>query len=645
MSTRRLLPLDRVRIHDRFWAPRQETNRSVTLPLQYRILQDTGRIDAFRLGWQPGQPDQPHQFWDSDVAKWIEAAGYSLATHPDPDLMARVDAVIDLIAAAQQPDGYLNIYYSVVEPGQRWTNLRDMHELYCAGHLIEGAVAYYQGTGKRTLLDVMCRYADHIEARFGPREGQTRGYPGHEEIELALVKLYRITGVERYLRLAEFFVNERGRQPHYFDAEARARGEDPAAFRFSDYSYNQSHLPIREQAAAEGHSVRAMYYYGGVADVAAESGDDTLRPALERLWENVTRRRMYVTGGIGSSSHGERFTYDYDLPNDTAYTETCAAIGLAFWAQRMLLLDPIGDYGDVLERALYNGILAGVSLDGRSFFYSNPLEADRLAWEAASEAQRQAMNTPERQGWFRCACCPPNVARLLASLGAYVYAQDDDTAYVHLYMGSTANLHVGKRDVRITQGTDYPWSETVRIRVQPSFTDRFTLALRIPGWCRTPRLAVNGEPVALEGLVERGYARLNRVWETDNLVDLVLPMPIERVRAHPRVAADAGRVALQRGPVVYCLEEHDNGALLNTMALPEDATLTAEYEQNLLGGVVTLTGEALRVDEGAWDNDLYIADLPAARPVSIKAIPYYAWANRGLASMQVWIREGCRRDR
>ncbi|NLD72027.1 MAG: glycoside hydrolase family 127 protein, partial [Chloroflexi bacterium] len=513
MSTRRLLPLDRVRIHDRFWAPRQETNRSVTLPLQYRILQDTGRIDAFRLGWQPGQPRQPHQFWDSDVAKWIEAAGYSLATHSDPDLMARVDAVIDLIAAAQQPDGYLNIYYSVVEPGQRWTNLRDMHELYCAGHLIEGAVAYYQGTGKRTLLDVMCRYADHIEARFGPREGQTRGYPGHEEIELALVKLYRITGVERYLRLAQSFVNERGRQPHYYDAEALARGEDPATFRFRDYSYNQSHLPIREQAAAEGHSVRAMYYYSGVADVAAECGDDTLRPALERLWENVTRRRMYVTGGIGSSSHGERFTYDYDLPNDTAYTETCAAIGLAFWAQRMLLLDPIGDYGDVLERALYNGILAGVSLDGRSFFYSNPLEADRLAWEAASETQRQAMNTLDRQGWFRCACCPPNVARLLASLGAYVYAQDDDTAYVHLYMGSTANLHVGKRDVRITQGTDYPWSETVRIRVQPSFTDRFTLALRIPGWCRTPRLAVNGEPVALEGLVERGYARLNRVWE------------------------------------------------------------------------------------------------------------------------------------
>ncbi len=640
MPTRRPLPLDRVRIHDRFWAPRQATNREVTLPLQYRILMETGRIDAFRLAWWPGEPDRPHQFWDSDVAKWIEAAGYSLATHPDPDLMARVDEVVELIAAAQQPDGYLNIYYTVVEPGKRWTNLRDMHELYCAGHLIEAAVAYYEGTGKRRLLDVMCRYADHIASVFGPGEGQRRGYPGHEEIELALVKLYRATGVERYLRLAEFFVNERGRQPHYYDAEARARGEDPGAYRFRDYAYNQAHLPIRQQTTAEGHAVRAMYLYSGVADVAAECGDDSLMAPLERLWENVTGRRMYVTGGIGSSAHGERFTYDYDLPNATAYTETCAAIGLAFWAQRMLLLDPAGTYGDVLERALYNGILSGVSLDGRSFFYSNPLDVDRLAWEAASEAQRHEFDSPERQGWFRCACCPPNVARLLASLGAFVYGEDEETAYVHLFVGSTAYLHLGGREVALRQETDYPWGERVRVRVQPEFSDRFTLALRVPGWCLAPRLEVNGAPVALDGLVDRGYARLRRVWEPGDIVDLILPMPVERVRAHPRVTADAGRVALQRGPVVYCLEEPENGANLHALSLPEDAPFEAAYEPDLLGAVVTVRTECERSMAGAWGGSLYSAERPAVEPVALKAIPYYAWANRGLGSMLVWIREG-----
>jgi DUF1680 family protein len=640
MPTRRPLPLDRVRIHDRFWAPRQATNREVTLPLQYRILKETGRIDAFRLAWRPGEPDRPHQFWDSDVAKWIEAAGYSLATHPDPDLMARVDEVVELVAAAQQPDGYLNIYYTVVEPSKRWTNLRDMHELYCAGHLIEAAVAYYEGTGKRRLLDVMCRYADHIASVFGPGEGQRRGYPGHEEIELALVKLYRATGVERYLRLAEFFVNERGRQPHYYDAEARARGEDPGAYRFRDYAYNQAHLPIRQQTTAEGHAVRAMYLYSGVADVAAECGDDSLMAPLERLWENVTGRRMYVTGGIGSSAHGERFTYDYDLPNATAYTETCAAIGLAFWAQRMLLLDPAGTYGDVLERALYNGILSGVSLDGRSFFYSNPLDVDRLAWEAASEAQRHEFDSPERQGWFRCACCPPNVARLLASLGAYVYGEDEETAYVHLFVGSTAYLHLGGREVALRQETDYPWGERVRIRVQPEFSDRFTLALRLPGWCLAPHLEVNGAPVALDGLVDRGYARLRRVWEPGDIVDLILPMPVERVRAHPRVTADAGRVALQRGPVVYCLEEPENGANLHALSLPEDAPLEAAYEPDLLGAVVTVRTEGERSMAGAWGGSLYSAERPAVEPVALKAIPYYAWANRGLGSMLVWIREG-----
>lgn len=637
--TLRAVPLKRVRLTGGFWAARQETNRRVTLPIEHEQLLRTGRLDAFRLTWRPGDPNRPHQFWDSDVAKWIEAAAYSLATHPDPDLEAQVDGAVELIAAAQQPDGYLNIYYSVVEPGKRWTNLRDMHELYCAGHLMEAAVAYYEATGKRRLLDVMCRYADHIATVFGPGEGQKRGYPGHEEIELALVKLYRATGVGRYLDLARSFLDRRGTQPHYYDEEARARGEDPAEFRHGDYAYNQSHLPVREQATAEGHAVRAMYLYTAMADVAALTDDRGLRTACERLWANVTGRRMYVTGGIGSSAEGERFTDDYDLPNATAYTETCAAIGLAFWATRMLHLQPRGGYGDILERVLYNGALSGVSLDGRTFFYANPLAVNRRAWEATPESRRRSHITPTRQEWFSCACCPPNIARLIASLGQYVYSEAGDAAYVHLYAEGEADLVLGDNPVRLRQETSYPWGERVTIHVEPAREAEFTLAVRIPGWCRAPSLKVDGEDVALGGVTIDGYAYVRREWRRGDRVELHLPMPVERVRAHPEVWMDAGRVALQRGPLVYCLEEPENGENLNDLALPSDADLQASWAPDLLGGVVTLEGEALRSDLDAWGDALYRADPVPHVPARILAIPYYAWANRGLASMLVWVRE------
>jgi len=633
-------PLARVRIDDTFWAPRMEINRRVTLPVEYRQLKDTGRIDAFRLDWQPGRPNRPHQFWDSDVAKWIEAAGYSLATHPDPDLEALVDGVIDLIAAAQQSDGYLNVYYTVVEPGRRWTNLRDMHELYCAGHLMEAAVAYYEGTGKRRLLDVMCRYADHIASVFGPGEGQRRGYPGHEEIELALVKLYRATGEKRYLDLAAFFINERGSRPHYYDLEAEERGEDPAAYRFRDYSYNQSHLPVREQTDAVGHAVRAMYLYSGMADVAAETGDESLLAACERLWESATRRRMYVTGGIGSTAHGERFTYDYDLPNATAYAETCAAIGLVFWASRMLQISPRGEYADVMERALYNGVLSGISLDGRQFFYANPLEVNRRAWEALPEDERPRNTTPVRQDWFGCACCPPNIARLLASLGKYVYSQGKDTAWVHLYIAGSVQLHLDGLQVGLRQETDYPWDGGVVVHVDPQEPAEFTLALRIPGWCREPRLTMNGEDVALADTARDGYAHLTRRWAPGDSVALTLPMPAERVHAHPEVRDNAGRVALQRGPLVYCLEEHDNVENLHDVSLPEGAVLTERWDADLLGGVMTLAARAHRSETSWWTDALYRKGPARRKSENLIAIPYYAWANRGLGSMLVWIREG-----
>ncbi|MHB0856484.1 MAG: glycoside hydrolase family 127 protein [Anaerolineae bacterium] len=637
--TRRLTPVSfrHVSLQGSFWERPQETNRRVTLPVEYELLQKTGRIGALRLDWQPGQPHMPHHFWDSDIAKWIEAAGYSLATHPDPELEQAVDGVIELLAASQQPDGYLNTHYSAVEPQNRWTNLRDMHELYCAGHLMEAGVAYYEGTGKRQLLDVMCRYADYIDTVFGPHEGQKRGYPGHEEIELALVKLARVTGEARYLRLAEFFVDERGRQPHYYDIEAIARGEDPKKYYGGSYAYCQSHLPVREQTTAEGHAVRAVYLYSGMADVAAETGDDTLVAACERLWANVTERRMYVTGGIGPAATLERFTYDYDLPNDNAYAETCAAIGLVFWAHRMLHIDGDGRYADTMELALYNGVLSGVSLDGTRFFYANPLEVDPAAYAGRPDLFHRGSVAPQRQKWFDCACCPPNVARLLAALGEYAYSTGAGEAAVHLYAAGEARLTVDGQAVTLRQETRYPWDGRVRVTVGPERAATWTLALRIPAWCRSASLWVNGEPV--EAPRRKGYARITRSWQAGDVVDLDLAMPVERMAAHPKVREDAGRVALQRGPLVYCLEELDNGPVLPDIALPRNAALEAHWEEGLLGGVVVLEGPAERRDLTGWEGQLYRATALASRAVTLRAVPYYAWGNRGLGEMLVWLRE------
>ena len=630
----------RVKMQDAFWSPRQEINRTATIPAVYEQSKRTGRIDAWKLGWKPGDPDPPHIFWDSDVAKWIEAVGYSLAVHPDPELEALADALIDDIASAQQADGYLNIHFTVVEPEKRWTNLRDWHELYCAGHLMEAAVAYDEGTGKRKLLDVLCRYADYIGTVFGRGEGQKRGYPGHEEIELALVKLYRATGEKRYLDLARYFVDERGQQPHYFEIEAQARGEDPGRLDHRMYNYNQSHLPVREQTTAEGHAVRAMYLYCGMADVAAETGDEALIAACRRLWENVTRRRMYVTGGIGSSSYGERFTYDYELPNEIAYAETCAAIGLVMWAQRMLHLEGDGAYADVMERALYNGMLSGVSFDGRHFFYANPLEVDPERYLHRPDLFRQHVASPRRQEWFGCSCCPTNVVRTMGSLGQYVYSQGDAAAYVHLYVQGEGALNVGGQKVVLEQKTRYPWDGQVEVTVRPEKEISFTLALRIPGWCRQAALRVNGQAVAIEPLRDRGYVRVERAWKAGDAVVLELAMPVERIEAHPAVREDAGRVALQRGPLVYCLEEVDNGPHLPDLALPRDAPLQAAFDPSLLGGVVAITGQALRRALPGWEGELYRSAQPATHMVPFKAIPYYAWANRAPGEMLVWIREG-----
>ena len=402
-----------VKIEDGFWEARLRVNRETTLPDVYAKCRKSGRIDAFRLNWKPGRPNRPHKFWVSDVAKWLEGACYSLATHPDPKLERAVETVVDLIASAQQPDGYLNTHFTVVEPDRRWANLRDDHELYCAGHLMEAAVAHYEATGQTKFLDVVCRYADYIDSVFGRGRGRKRGYPGHEEIELALVRLYRATGRPRYLKLAAYFVNERGQQPHYFEKEARARGESPSVYRSIAHFGKQAHLPVREQTTADGHAVRAVYLYAGMADVAAETGDRELLAACRRLWRNIVTRRMYIHGGIGSTCHGERFTVDYDLPNAEAYAETCAAIGLVFFAHRMLNIDPDRRYADVMERALYNNVLSGVSLDGNRFFYPNYLDA------VPGVNSLRGLKSSARQDWYNTSCCPTNICRMLASLGRY----------------------------------------------------------------------------------------------------------------------------------------------------------------------------------------------------------------------------------
>ncbi|MCK4506802.1 MAG: glycoside hydrolase family 127 protein, partial [Candidatus Aegiribacteria sp.] len=472
------VPFHRVSVNDLFWSPRIETNRSVTVPLGYEQCRNTGRLDAWKLDWKDGDPCRPHIFWDSDVAKWMEASACSLYFHPDSNLRENLNNVINLMEKAQHPDGYLNSYFTVVEPANRWTNLRDRHELYCAGHLIEAAVTHFSATGDDRFINIIIRYADCIDSVFGSGAGQKRGYPGHEELELALVKLFRATGENRYLELAGFFLNQRGTRPHYYDLESESREEDPA----ENYEYWQAHLPVREQTEAVGHAVRAMYLYSGMADVAVETGDTELAETCRLLWRNVTAKRMYITGGVGSTERGESFTADYDLPNETAYAETCAAIGLVFWAHRMLRIDkkPNSEYADVMERSLYNCVLSGVSLDGTHFFYTNPLEV--RPGHAMAQSGLENNYRYSRQEWFRCSCCPTNIMRILSSFGQYIYSSSKNTVYIHLYVGSTTKVVISEIQVNIRQDTGYPWKETATLFIDPEKPVEFSLSLRIPGW-------------------------------------------------------------------------------------------------------------------------------------------------------------------
>jgi len=615
----RPVPLTAVTLADAFWAPRRQMNRQSVLPAQYRQLEETGRVDNLRRagGLKTGIPFQGYCYNDSDVYKWLEAAAWTLAAGPAAELEGMAAEVITAIAAAQRPDGYLDSYFSLERAGERWTNLRDLHELYCAGHFIQAAVAYFRATGHERLLTIARRLGDHIGAVFGPAAGQRPGTPGHPEIEMALVELARATGEARYLALAQFFLDQRGRGL------------------IGGKKYHQDFTPFRDMDRMMGHAVRAVYLNAGAADIYAETGEPALRQALDRLWEAMTARQLYVSGGIGARHESEGFGEDYELPNGRAYAETCAAIGSIFWNWRMLALAGDARYADLIETTLYNAVLAGFSLDGQSYFYDNPL---------ASTGEHR------RQPWFSCACCPPNVARLLASLPGYFCSLSAEGVWVHQYAAGTAALRLPDgRPLTLHTRADYPWREEIEIEVRD--TGDFALLLRIPGWCDPlPTLEINGRP--FDGaLAPASYARLQRPWRAGDIVRLRLPLPVRRVACHPYVAENAGRAALFRGPLLYCLEGADQpGVELRDVVLPAGAAFLCEFRPELLGGVVVLRTEAAVVPPDAgWAGQLYRpaeeGGTGAGRPVSLTAIPYYAWANRGPHPMQVWLRGSLDRGR
>ena len=606
------VPFTDVQIRDGFWRPRQETNRLASIPVNLDNLEKAGNLENFRLAARGATNGfQGPVFMDSDVYKALEAASYSLATHRDPVFERRLDDLIATIAAAQQPDGYLDTYYIVKEPGHRWTNLRDNHELYCAGHLLEAAVAHFQATGKRTFLNVAMKLADHIDSVFGPPPKRL-GYPGHPEIELALVKLWRVTGERRYFELARFFVQNRGQ--HYFATEHHTPEDQ------YDGTYWQDDVPISEHRNIKGHAVRAAYLLSGATDVAAETGDAALLKMLNRVWRNTTERNMYITGGIGPSASNEGFTDDYDLPNLTAYQETCASVALAQWNHRLALLYGDARFADVYERSLYNGVLSGVSLDGTRFFYVNPLAS---------------AGGHHRSPWFGCACCPPNAARTIAAVGGYAYATSPDALWVNLYIQSTVKATVKGQPVSLEVTTDYPWDGKVRLKMALSKEADFGVRLRVPGWCEGASASVNGTPAASPDKAH-GYLILSRTWKDGDLVQLDLPMPIRRVAANPRTKADAGLLAVQRGPLVYCWEACDQPETLSSLYLPAETELSTAREENLLGGVVSISGQARAATEPDWSHRLYQAvSLP--HPVAVKAIPYFAWDNRAPGEMRVWL--------
>lgn len=624
------VPFTQVKVAGGFWGPRFETNRTVTLWYDFKKCEETNRIANFaRAGKLEQGKFEGIPFNDSDVYKVVEGAAYLLALQPDPKLDAYLDDLIKKFAAAQEPDGYLYTARTLGHPDvgfmgkERWSKLQGNHELYNIGHLYEAAAAHYLATGKRNLLDVALKSADLICKVFGPEPGQRIDVPGHQEVEIGLVKLYRVTGDEKYLKLAKFFIEMRGR------ADKR-----------KTWGVNlQDHKPFLEQDEAVGHAVRAGYFFSGAVDVAALTGDESLLKASDRLWENVVSKKLHLTGGIGARHGGEAFGGNYELPNASAYLETCAAIANALWNQRLFLAKGDAKYVDVLERTIYNGFLAGISLSGDRFFYPNPLASDgRSKFNHGSN---------ERQAWFGCSCCPVNVVRFIPSIAGYVYATRGEALYVNLFINSDGLVQLPAGKVTLKQETNYPWDELIKMAVDPEKDCAFTLKVRIPGWAQgkplpsdlyryeaaaptaQPSLKVNGEAVEAKPGAD-GYASVARTWKKGDVVELVLPLPARRVVAHENIKDCQGRVAIERGPLVYCVEGADNDGHALHLILPEDAKLTPEHRADLLGGVTVLTGQGLAAVRDT-------AGQAKAQPAKLTMIPYYAWCHRGPNEMNVWL--------
>ena len=651
MEQFRLLTKKECSLKDSFWNRYIKLVRHEVIPYQWEILNDripdsepSHAIDNFKIaaGDMKGS-FYGEVFQDSDVSKWLEAVGNILLLESDPKLEDRADGIIDLIARAQEADGYLDTYFTIEEPDKKWTNVLECHELYCAGHFIEAAVAYYRGTGKEKILNIACRLADHIDSMFGPEPEKLHGYPGHQEVEIALLRLYDLTGKAEYMALAEYFIDTRGTNDFFEEEFCRRDGicfwtktgvPKPNRWynQFPYQNYNQFHLPVRGQNEATGHAVRGVYMYAAMADIAARIQDHKLFDTCKRIWDDIVNRQIYITGGIGATHSGEAFTAAYDLPNDTNYSETCASIGLMFYAQKMLKAEVDRTYADTLERALYNTVLGGMNYDGNRFFYVNPLA---VVPEICQNNPERNHVKPVRQKWFSCACCPPNIARTIPSLWEYIYTAREDTAYVHLFIGSDADIELNSGRLAVRQSTAYPWDDKIHIEVEADTDAALTLAVRIPEWSRSYHVMIDGEATAGE-MEKDGYLYIERSFGESIVIELKLDMSPHFVQADTRVHYNAGRTAIVRGPLVYCIEEADNGKYLEQLTLDTSQPL-AEKQSALLGGFIQIEARGYR-RKYTEAKRLYMPYSSDEEPVCITAIPYFLWNNREPGEMQVWVR-------
>jgi DUF1680 family protein len=623
-----------VKLSDKFWLPRIETNRTVTIPASFERCENTGRVKNFVMAAQKqGKFCTTYPFDDTDIYKTIEGASFSLAVHPDKKLEAYVDSLITIIKAAQEPDGYLYTARTIdpLHVGgwvgkERWEKERELsHELYNAGHMYEAAAAHFLATKKRNFLDIALKNADLVCSVFGP--GKKSVAPGHEIVEMGLVKLYRLTNKIAYLNTAKFFIEARG---HYTGYDPKSKDS------WKNGSYWQDSKPVVLQDEAVGHAVRAGYLYSAIADVAALTGDDSLTRAIDKIWENMVSKKIYVQGGLGARGDGERFGENYELPNSDAYNETCADIAGVYFNYRMFLLHGDAKYIDVLEKMLYNGLISGIGLDGKSFFYTNAMEIRNSFTHKDIER--------ERSGWFECSCCPTNLTRLIPSIPGYMYAQEGDQLFVNLFINSTVDLVINNKPVQIVQQNDYPWNGNLQFKINTAKANAFTVLLRIPGWAgedaipsdlykfvgsslATPEVKVNGQKIGYT--LQNGYAVINRTWKKNDLVEFNLPMEVKRVIANEKVGNDIGKVALQRGPIMYCAEWADNNGKTSNIIIPANTSFTSEFKPAVLNGIMTLKAEVPAVVITGNESI-------TTQKQSFVAIPYYSWANRGKGEMTVW---------